>query len=113
MSTADDKMTAHREVLKATYRTFANDFLTVGAFADWLGVADADAQVLIDMGRRYQNEDATVAKTETEASANLIAAAPDLLTALRTIREFAALQYTGSRADIYRIADAAIAKVEG
>ena len=59
----DDQMTAHREVLKATYRTYANDFLTVAAFAEWLGVPKADAAALVDMGRRYQNEDAPEGET--------------------------------------------------
>ena len=58
MTKSDDKMTAHREVLKATFRVWRNDFLTIAAFADWLGVDDDDARALVDMGRKYQDADA-------------------------------------------------------
>lgn len=54
----DDQMTAHREVLKATYRTFANDFLTTARFAEWLGLDETDARALVDIGRKYQDRDA-------------------------------------------------------
>ena len=64
MPKADDKMTAHREALKATYRTYANDFLTISAFADWLEVSEADARALVDMGRKYQSEDAAHARDD-------------------------------------------------
>jgi hypothetical protein len=42
---------AHREVLKATYLTYVNDFISIEAFAEWLNVTPGDAAALIYLGR--------------------------------------------------------------
>ena len=56
------KTVAHREVLKATYLTYVNDFLTVAAFADWMSVTEEAAYVLIALGKRYHEADVVVLK---------------------------------------------------
>jgi hypothetical protein len=49
---------AHREVLKATYLAYVNDFLTLGAFAEWLDIDPSYAAVLVAAGRELHEEDA-------------------------------------------------------
>lgn len=49
---------AHREVLKATYLTYVNDFISIEAFAEWLNVTPGDAAALIYLGKTMHNEDA-------------------------------------------------------
>ena len=39
------------EVLQRHYLTYFNDYVTLGAFADSLGITDKDAQKLVDAGR--------------------------------------------------------------
>ena len=37
------------------YRMYANEFVTVGGFADWLGTSDSDALIIIEQGRQAHN----------------------------------------------------------
>jgi len=53
----DDQNCAHREVLKSTYRTYVNDFITTSAFAEWLGIPKPFAVELIRIGKVLSEED--------------------------------------------------------
>ena len=46
-----------RETLQNIYLQYVNDFLTVGAFADYYGVDDETADWLIDRGRQIHIEE--------------------------------------------------------
>lgn len=35
------------------YATFHDKFITVESFAEWYGLDDDDAQLIIDMGKKY------------------------------------------------------------
>lgn len=48
---------ASREVLKRTYLTWVNDFLTMDAFAEYLGVTRDVALALVAVGKLYHHED--------------------------------------------------------
>ena len=45
-----------REALITIYLIFKNDFLTIGGFADYYHITDAEAEVLINLGRRFHEE---------------------------------------------------------
>lgn len=45
-----------REALITIYLIYKNDFLTVGAFADYYHITDAEAEILINLGRRFHKE---------------------------------------------------------
>ena len=45
-----------REVLATIYLIFKNGFITVGAFADYYHITDAEAETLINLGRRFHKE---------------------------------------------------------
>lgn len=45
-----------REALAAIYREWINDFLTTEAYADYYHIEDEEADILINLGRRFHNE---------------------------------------------------------
>lgn len=42
--------------LQAIYLHWLNNFLTVGAFADYYHITDTEAETLIRLGRRFHEE---------------------------------------------------------
>lgn len=47
-----------REHLKAFYRTYRNEYLSIGVYADHLHMSEEHVAVLVDMGRELHEEDA-------------------------------------------------------
>ena len=45
-----------RDALATIYVIWRNDFLTIGAFADYYHIAEAEAEVIINLGRRFYKE---------------------------------------------------------
>lgn len=45
-----------REALITIYLIYKNDFITVGAFADYYHINDREAETLINLGRRFHEE---------------------------------------------------------
>lgn len=45
-----------REALITIYLIYKNDFITVGAFADYYHINDREAETLINLGRRFHKE---------------------------------------------------------
>lgn len=50
------RRTEMRDALATIYVIWRNDFLTVGAFADYYHITDAEAEVIINLGRRFHKE---------------------------------------------------------
>jgi len=41
------------EAIIKMYLDYVNNFLTVSSFAEWYGLDEEDANIIIDMGRKY------------------------------------------------------------
>ena len=44
-----------KESIAKLYLLYVNDFLTVGKFAEYLGISEAKANRIIDLGRKINN----------------------------------------------------------
>lgn len=44
-----------KQQLIAFYLEWLNDFLTIGRFAEYYGFANEEANLLVDLGRKYHN----------------------------------------------------------
>lgn len=108
MSTQTSKSSAHTP---APWHLYDGD-------ADWLHVCDADQHWLADIGI---SNDGDVDPEESDANAHLIAAAPELLAALKTLSDSMCmaeeaehlLECDDAKSCSLCIARAAIAKAEG
>jgi len=49
-------MTTLQEQLRAVYLDYANTYITLAKFAEHNNITDTDAQIVIDMGRKYHEE---------------------------------------------------------
>ena len=45
-----------REALITIYLIYKNDFITIGAFADYYHINDREAETLFKLGRRFHKE---------------------------------------------------------
>lgn len=75
-------------------------------------VVDEQSQSLRILAGRQVVADVSVYAFECGANSRLIAAAPDLLEALKRLRDWHRIEYL-SHPDVDAVADAAIAKAEG
>jgi hypothetical protein len=49
-------MTTFQEHLRTAYLDYVNNYITVAKFAEHNNITDTDAQIIIDMGRKYHEE---------------------------------------------------------